>query len=50
MIPKELHKYLDKWDPKKANLLLLYRSSDHCIDLIEDIKSPARKIYSLSKN
>ncbi len=50
MIPKELHKYLDKWDPKKTNFLSLYKPSDHRIDLIKDAKSPARKIYNFSKN
>ncbi len=50
MIPKELYKYLNRWDPKKANLLLLYKPSDHRIDLVKDVKPPARKIYDLSRN
>src|SRR6266536_3362988 len=50
MIPKKLYKYLNRWDPKKTNLLLLYKSNNHHIDLVENIKSPARKIYDLSKD
>src|SRR6266536_3194656 len=40
-ISKKLYKYLDRWDPKKANLLLLYKPSNHRIDLVESVKSPA---------
>jgi len=50
MIPKKLYKYLDRWNPKKTNLLPPYKPSDHRINLIKDAKSPARKIYNLFRD
>jgi hypothetical protein len=47
LVPKELHKYLKVFSEQKSNRLPSHTSYDHKIDLKEDFKPEASKIYRI---
>lgn len=49
-VPQAYHKWLDVWNPVKANKLPPHRPIDHGIELKEGARPPAKRAYGLSRD
>ena len=50
LVPPEYHKWIEVWNPRKANQLPPHRSINHAIDLHPGSTPPAKRAYGMSRD